>query len=94
MGMKEDIVLNLKGYDIEYQGKKLYVLDQIEYEGNTYICVIHLDELPNAVYNFLKKESSTEYRNIEDEELLNILSNKVGENILADEVEKILNERK
>lgn len=88
MGFKEDLILDWKGYTIEYQGKKLYVLEQLEYNGNTYLCVIHMDQLPNTVYNFLKKESSTVYENVEDEKLLNDLMIQLGQNKVLEEIEK------
>lgn len=94
MGLKEDILVNLKGYDIEYQGKKLYVVEQLEYEGDTYLCVVHTDELPETVINFLKKNGSTSYENVEDNELFDKLFNRLGENYIIEELNKIQKELK
>lgn len=94
MGLKEEMISNFKGYEIEYQGKKLYVVEQLEYKGDTYLCVIHLDKLPETVINFLKRKNATKYENVEDNEIFNELFNKMGENKIVDEIKSILNEIK
>lgn len=94
MGFKEDILLNIKGYEIEYQGKKLYVVEQLEYEGDTYICVLHIDKIPETVIDFLKKKSSTTYEYIDDDELAKILFNELGEKNFIEQLNKAAEELK
>ena len=89
MGLKEDLISDLTGYDIEYQGKKLYVVKQFEYNKEIYLFVIHLDELPKTVFNFLKKENNTIYENVTDDKLFNELSLKMGELNVVSEIKKL-----
>ncbi len=85
MGFKENLLLSLKGYTIEYQGKKLYVVEEVEHEGNKYLYTINEEKAPNAEINFLKKETDTIYENVESKELFDILLAKVGVKALEKE---------
>lgn len=89
MGLKESLMSDFKGYTIEYQGKKLYVIDQLEYKNDTYLCVLHIDKIPEAVVDFLKKEKDSIFKHVTDDKLFDELVLKLGENTVIEEIEKV-----
>lgn len=88
MSFKENLLLNLKGEIIEYQGKKLYVVEQYKYKKDTYLCTLDMEEIPETVVIFLKKKSNTIYEYINDEKMCDELFLKLGSMVVQDEIEK------
>lgn len=88
MGLKEELLTNLKGATIEYQGKKLYVIEQLTYNKDTYLCTLDIEEIPEAVVIFLKKKTNTIYEYVNDEKLCDELFLRVGAIVVQDEIEK------
>ena len=93
MGLKESLNNNWKDSIIEYQGRKLYVVEQIELNDNLYIYVFNMDKLPDLEINFLKKEKDSIFSVVTDMDLFNELLANVGIKLAANEVEKVLKEK-
>ena len=78
MGIKEEYLMNLKGATIEYQGKKMYIVEQFNYEKEIYLCTLDIEEIPEPVVIFLKKKDNMIYEYINDEKLCDKLFSRVG----------------
>lgn len=92
MGLKEELTSNLKGYIVEYQNKRLYVLEQLVYNKETYLCTVEIEKLPEQILIFLKKKTNNNYEYINDKELTDELFMRVGAIIVHDEIEKAMKE--
>lgn len=90
MGLKEDLLLSLKGTTIEYQGKKLYVIEEIEYKNDKYLYTIDIDKAPEAEISFLKKETDKIYENVTDEKLFDVLLAQIGIKTANEEIKKLI----
>ncbi|MBR2744567.1 MAG: hypothetical protein IKE01_04655 [Clostridia bacterium] len=83
---------NLKDQLIEYQGRKLYVVDQVFYKGDYYVYVFNVDKYSKdetLEINFLKKLGNDELEVVTDMELFDKLMQLVGMNMVADKVKKL-----
>ena len=92
MGLKENLLTDLKGCTVEYQGKKLYVVEQFNFKNEIYLCTLDLEEIPEAAVIFLKKKTSSIYEYINDEKLCDKLFERVGAIVVQNEIEKIKKE--
>ena len=93
MGLKENLNNNWKDSVIEYQGRKLYVVEQLELNNDLYIYVFNMDKLPDLEINFLKKEKDSIFSVVTDMDLFNELLGNVGIKLATKEVEKVLKEK-
>lgn len=92
MSFREEILLSLKGCTIEYQGVKLYVIEEIEYQGKKYLYCINVEKAPDAEISFLTKEEGSTYSHVVDDKLFDELMINVGFKLAANELEKIQKE--
>ena len=93
MGLKENLNNNWKDSVIEYQGRKLYVVEQLELNNDLYIYVFIINKLPDLEINFLKKEKDSIFSVVTDMDLFNELLGNVGIKLATKEVEKVLKEK-
>lgn len=99
MGIKEDLIVDWTGKSIEFQGKKLYVVKQFEYEGDTYLYAAFYESLKEEseeyIVVFLRKIGDSELEVVkEDDELNDMLLARVTGEFIAEEIEKKLNDQK
>lgn len=99
MGIKEDLIADWTGKSIEFQGKKLYVVKQFEYEGDTYLYAAFYESLKEKseeyLVVFLRKIGDSELEVVkEDDELNDMLLARVTGEFIAEEIEKKLNDQK
>lgn len=81
---------NLKDKLIEYQGRKLYVVDQILYQGNYYVYVFNAEkyEKEDALeINILKKLNNGDLEVVTDKATFKAVLNMAGMNQIANTIE-------
>ena len=93
MGLRESLNNDWKNSIIEYQGRKLYVVEQVELESDLYIYTINMEKLPDVEINFLKKVKDSTFAVVTDMKLFDELMANVGVKLAAQEVEKIIKEK-
>lgn len=94
MGLKENLVNDWKNSIIEYQGRKLYVIEQIEMDNDLYIYTLNMEKIPDLEINFLKKIKDSTFSVVTDMDLFNELMANVGIKLAAQEVEKVIEEKR
>jgi len=94
MGLKENLTNDWKNSIIEYQGRRLYVIEQIEKDNNLYIYTLNMEKIPDLEINFLKKVKGSTFSVVTDMDLFNKLMADVGIKLAAQEVEKVIEERR
>ena len=92
MSIRDELLVSLKGCTIEYQGVKLYVIEEIEYKEKKYLYCINVDKAPDAEISFLTKEEGSTYSHVVDDKLFDELMVNVGFKLAANEIEKIKKE--
>ena len=83
---------NLKNELIEFQGKQLYVIDQVKYEGKIYVYTFNAEkyeESDELEINILEKTDIDELKVVTDMNLFDKVLACVGQNVIADEIRKI-----
>lgn len=81
---------NLKDKLIEYQGRKLYVVDQILYQGDYYVYVFNAEkyEKENKLeINILKKLKDGNLEVVTDKSIFKTVLNMAGVNQIAKTIE-------
>lgn len=94
MGLKESLISNWENAVIEYQGRRLYVVKQIEHKEELYLYVFNMEKLPDLEINFLKKVKDSTFAVVTDMELFDELMGNVGIKVAEEEVKKLIKERK
>lgn len=83
---------NLKGQLIEYQGKTLYVVDQINYNGKIYAYTINakkFDETEELEINIFEKTAVDELKVVTDMKVFDAVLANYGGKVIADEIRKL-----
>ncbi len=85
MGMRENLIADWKDKTLEYQGKKLYVVDQFEYEGITYLYTVDIATINNKNIEiaFLYKVKDDIFEDVRDDALFNKLVIRAGSNLMG-----------
>lgn len=95
MGMKEDLIVDWTNRIMEFQGQKLYIAKQFEYDGNTYLYAILYESLKEEseeiLVIFLKKIKDSVFEIVKDEESHNMLLATVAGEFLADRIREKYN---
>lgn len=81
---------NLKGKLIEYQGRKLYVIDQVFHKGDYYVYTYNVEKYEankELEINFLKKVNGL-LEVVTDMQLFDKLLASVGSNFVAEQIKK------
>lgn len=100
MGMKESLVVDWKDKTIEYQGKKLYIIEQFDYEGKEYFYTVDVNTVDsrNLEITFLYRVKDDIFAHVEDEKLFeNLIINggsKVISNMISEDIKKLKQEGK
>ena len=91
MGFKEDIITDWKNKTIEYQNKKIYILEQIEFEGKEYLYGCDIDTINNKNIEvvFLTKVKDNIFKHVDDNKLFEELLRKTSGEKLSAELERI-----
>ena len=67
MSLRDELNLNWKGTFVKYQGVKLFVVDQFDYEKNTYLYTIDSDVSDSLIkVLFLKKEQDNVFSHVNE----------------------------
>lgn len=91
MGFKEELITNWRDKTLEYQGKKFYIVEQLEFEGKEYLygCDINTIKNKNIEVVFLTKVKDNIFEHVENEELFEILLMNVSGKLLSNKLEEI-----
>lgn len=94
MGMTERLMVNFENVTIEYQGKKLYILKQFEYNKRLYLYGIDIETINSngsePEFAFLCRVDGDIFTHVEDENLWNELFDIVSGLCAGDMVEENL----
>lgn len=86
--MMEDIIVNWKGKIIEYQGKRLLVAEQVEYEKKEYLYCVNTEKEDEIEVSFLYKSGKDEFAHVVDDETFQNLILLVAAKASANEIKK------
>ena len=84
--LKDELSMDFKNYVIEYQGKKLLVVEDFMYKEERYLYTLNTEKIPELEINFLKKLSNGKYENITDKKIFDLLLARVGEIKIEEEL--------
>lgn len=90
MGLKESLITNFKDCTLKYQGKKIYVVDQVEFEKDIYLYVFNIEKLPELEINFLKKIKDDQFEVVTDLSLFDILLANAGIQLATDKINEVI----
>ena len=71
-------ISNLKGQSIEFQDVPLYVVEQIDYNNETYLCTLEYRSLPQQAIVILKRINQSQYQFVGDRDTINKVIGKIG----------------
>ena len=96
MGMRENLITDWKDKTLEFQGKKLYVVDQFEYEGITYLYTVDIATINNKNIEvaFLYKVKDDIFEDVTDDALFNKLVVRAGSNLMGNMLKEDLEQLK
>ncbi len=100
MGFRESLMNDFKDKTIEYQGKKLYILDQFTYEGIEYLCGCDIESVKRIKNKesgdmeviFLHKNNNNLFEWVSDKKLFDELVLHVSGLLLGEKLENLTNE--
>lgn len=96
MGMSERLMVNFENITIEYQGKKIYILKQFEYNKKLYLYGIDIETINinenEPEFTFLYRIDGDVFTHVKDEKLWNELFDIVSGLCAGDIVKESLNE--
>lgn len=91
MGFKEDLIADWTDKTIEYQGKRIYILEQFDYKGKNYLYGCDIDTINNKDLEvvFLTKVKDNIFEHVEDDKLFDELFEIVAGKMLSDKLDEI-----
>ena len=100
MGFKEQLITDWKYKKMEYQGKKMWIADQFEYNNVEYLYAVDVstfdDEHEEFDVAFLYKEKDDVFAYVKDEKLFNELlgaaTGRLASQVIIEETKKMLND--
>ena len=93
MGFKEELITDWKDKTIEYQGKKFYIIEEINFKGKTYMygCDIDTIDNKNVEVVFLTKVKDNIFEHVENNALFEELLANTSAKILSNKIKEIYN---
>lgn len=98
MGLKENLITEWIDKTIEYQDKKIYILDQFTYQDKEYLYGVDVEtiNLPKIDVVFLYKLKDDIFEHVESnelfEELALVVSGRLSEEMIKEDLKKYKNQ--